>query len=78
MTDSGPSTTDEKLGATPAAAHKRKGFFSRKKPSTTIDDNIVEKGGNVTTEVKPTVPDVLPISFWQLFRLVEFPLCFLD
>ena len=72
MTDSrpGPSTAGEKLGATPAAA--------RKKPSTTIDDNIDEKGGNITTEVKPTVLEVPPISFSQLFRSVGFLLCFLD
>ena len=72
MADSRPSTADEKLEATTAATHKHKGFFSRKKPSTTIDDNIDEKGGNITTEVKPTVPEVPPISFSQLFRSVEF------
>ena len=78
MADSRPSTADEKLETTPAVAHKHKGFFSRKKPSTTIDDNIDEKGGNIITEVKPTVPEVPPISFTQLFRSVEFLLCLLD
>jgi ATP-binding cassette, subfamily B (MDR/TAP), member 1 len=71
MADSRPSTADEKSVASPAAANKLKGFFSKKKPSTTIDDNIDEKGGDITTEVKPTVPEVPPISFSQLFRSVE-------
>ena len=75
MADSRPSTgvTDEKFEATAAARpvpHKHKGFFSRKKPSTVVNDNINEKGGEITTEVKPTVPEVPPISFSQLFRSV--------
>ena len=78
MADSRPSTANEKFEATAAAPHKHKGFFSRKKPSTAPDDNINEKGGNITTEVKPTVPEVPPISFLQLFRSVKFLSCFLD
>ena len=78
MADSRPSTSDEKIEETTTAVHKHNGFFSRKRPATTVDDNIDEKGGNLTTEVKPTVPEVPPISFSQLFRLVEFLLYFLD
>lgn len=76
MADSRPSTADEKFEATAAAPHKH-GFFSRKKPSTTQDDNINEKGGNIT-EVKPTVPELAPVSFSQLFRSVNFLWYFLD
>ena len=82
MADSRPglSTADEKLDAiTVTVVQKRKGFFSRKKPPTTIrttiDDNIDEKGGNITTEVKPTAPEIPSVSFTQLFRSVEFLLC---
>ena len=83
MADSRPSTADEKLDATAAAPrppHKHKGIFSRKKPSTALDDNIDEKGGNITTEVqvKPTVPEIPPVSFSQLFRSVKFLWCFLN
>ena len=72
MVDSRPSTADEKFEATSAAPHKHKGFFSRKKPSTAPDDKIDEKGGNTTTEVQPTVPEITPVSFSQLFRSVKF------
>jgi hypothetical protein len=82
MADSRPSTADEKLEAPtlapPAPAHKLKGFFSRKKPSTALDDETNEKDGNITTEVKPTVPEITPISFSQLFRFVKSLWCFLD
>lgn len=73
MADSRPSTADEKSEPIPSAALKRKSFFSRKKPSTIIDENVDEKDehGNTTTEVTPTVPAVPPISFFQLFRSVE-------
>jgi hypothetical protein len=77
MTESRPNSA-EKVDANPTAAHNGKGFFSRKKPSTTIDDNIDEKSGNITTEIKPTAPEVPRISFSQLFRLVEFLFCFPD
>ena len=78
MADSRPSTADEKLELpTAAPAHKLKGFFSRKKQSTTLDDQTNEKG-DTTTEVKPTVPEVTPIPFTQLFRLVKLLWCFLD
>ena len=74
MDDSRPSTTRE-VGAT-AAPLKHEGFFSRKKPST---DKIDEKGSNIATEVRPTVPEAPPaISFSQLFRSVNFLWCFLD
>jgi hypothetical protein len=78
MADSRPSTADEKCEATITAAHKHKGFFSRKRPSTALDDKINEKGGDITTEVKPAVPELTPISFSQLFRSVKFLWCFLD
>ena len=74
MADSKPSTTATKFGAT-ADPHKHKGFFSRRQPST---DNIDEKGSNITTEAKPTIPEVPLISFSQLFRSVKFLWCFLD
>ena len=73
MDDSRPSTTRE-VGAT-AAPLKHEGFFSRKKPST---NKIDEKGSNITTEVKPTVPGPPLISFSQLFRSVNLLRCFLD
>ena len=82
MADSRPSTADEKFEATAAAGRKHKGFFSRKKPLTTlndnIDENIDEKGGNITTDVKPTVPELTPVPFSDLFRSVESLSCFLD
>jgi ATP-binding cassette, subfamily B (MDR/TAP), member 1 len=64
MADSRPSTADEK-----AAIHKPKGFFSRRK-SAVPDDNVDEKGGIITTEVKPVVPELAPVAFSELFRSV--------
>ena len=80
MADSRPSTA-RKFGATAVPHTKHKGFFSKKKPLT---DKIDEKGSNITTEVKPTVPEVSltssTISFSQLFRsaIIYFLWCFLD
>jgi hypothetical protein len=66
MADSGLGTAEEKV----AAADKHKGgFFTKRKALDTNDHNVDEKDGNITTEVKPVVPELPPISFLQLFRL---------
>ena len=62
---------DEKSEVNIATPHKQKGFFSKKKRTSALDDKINEKGGNITTEVKPTVPELPPVSFSQLFRPVN-------
>ena len=71
MADSRPSTAGEKTD------NKSKGFFSRMKTTKVTvlnanDDNLHEKGGDSTTEIKPVVKVVPPISFTQLFRLAKF------
>ena len=72
MAESRPSTAE-----TATATHKHKSFLSRKKSSTDLDDNIDEKGGNITT-TEVIVPDESPVSFTQLFRSVEFLGAFVD
>ncbi|KAF8158097.1 P-loop containing nucleoside triphosphate hydrolase protein [Crassisporium funariophilum] len=69
MADSRPSSENEK--ATVVDEVKPKGFFARRKAAKAAkasDENLNEKNGDVTTEVKPVVPEVPPISFTQLFR----------
>lgn len=66
MADSRPGTAEEKVAA---ADNHKGGFLTKRKALDINDDNVDEKDGNITTEVKPVVPEVPLISFLQLFRL---------
>ncbi|KAK0187916.1 P-loop containing nucleoside triphosphate hydrolase protein [Armillaria mellea] len=65
MSDSRPSTANEKLTIT-GPDSKKAGWFSRSKPSKSIDDEKDEKGSEVA--VVPPEPEVPPVSFTELFR----------
>ncbi|KAF8149154.1 P-loop containing nucleoside triphosphate hydrolase protein [Crassisporium funariophilum] len=71
MANSRPSTgTDEKKTVIVDEVQS-KGFFARRKAAkaTKADaEKDEEKGGDTTTEIKPVVPEIPPISFFQLFR----------
>ncbi|KAG6857152.1 hypothetical protein H0H87_008722 [Tephrocybe sp. NHM501043] len=63
MSDSRPSTADEKAEKSTIVEEKPKGgFFARRKAAKTLD----EKSSDTTPESK--TPDVAPVSFTQLFR----------
>jgi len=68
MVDSRPSSTDEK--ATVVDDSKSKGFFSRKKSAKAEDitNEKTHEDDESSTDVKPAVREVPPISFTELFR----------
>ena len=61
------NSKSSRFEATSAAEQTHKGFFSRKTPST-----------NFKTDDEPTVPEITPVSFSQLFRSVESLSCLLN
>ncbi|KAK0201833.1 P-loop containing nucleoside triphosphate hydrolase protein [Desarmillaria ectypa] len=63
MSDSRPSTANEKLTIT-GPDPKKAGWFTRQKPTKSVD--IDEKGSEVA--VVPPEPEAPPISFTELFR----------
>ncbi|KAF4617465.1 hypothetical protein D9613_006094 [Agrocybe pediades] len=69
MVDSRPSSTDEKV--TVVDEPKSKGFFSRKKPTAkagNVKNEKTHEDDESSTDVKPAVREVPPISFTELFR----------
>ncbi|PBK74780.1 P-loop containing nucleoside triphosphate hydrolase protein [Armillaria solidipes] len=66
MSDSRPSTANEKLTIT-GPDSKKTGWFSRSKPSKSFDtDEKDEKGSEVA--IVPPEPETPPVSFTELFR----------
>ncbi|KAK0464466.1 P-loop containing nucleoside triphosphate hydrolase protein [Desarmillaria tabescens] len=63
MSDSRPSTANEKLTIT-GPDSKKAGWFTRQKPTKSVDTD--EKGSEVA--VVPPEPEAPPISFTELFR----------